>query len=53
MKKILFLLIAAMLVSCDKAFINGDLDGMWHLESVASPEPPTATTIPCCPRSRP
>lgn len=38
MKKILFLLIAAMLVSCDKAFINGDLDGMWHLESVASPE---------------
>lgn len=36
MKKILFLfsIILLTLSSCDKAFVNGDLDGMWRLERV-------------------
>ena len=39
MKKILYILIAvAFATSCDKVYINGDLDGMWHLESVTYPD---------------
>lgn len=40
MKKILPLLIITILVvtSCDKAFENGDLDGMWRLLKVDSEE---------------
>lgn len=36
MKKILliFSIILLTLSSCDKAFVNGDLDGMWRLERV-------------------
>lgn len=38
MKKILCLLftMATIIAACDKAFINGDLDGMWQLRSVES-----------------
>ena len=35
MKKILYILIAvAFATSCDKVYINGDLDGMWKLQQV-------------------
>ncbi len=36
MRKILFLfsIILLTLSSCDKAFVNGDLDGMWRLEKI-------------------
>ena len=39
MKKAIFTLLATMvLASCDKVYINGDLDGMWRLESVLYPD---------------
>ena len=39
MKKGLFILIAAtLLAACDKVYINGELDGMWRLESVTYPD---------------
>jgi hypothetical protein len=35
MKKTILILVTAMaFVACDKVYINGDLDGMWKLESV-------------------
>ena len=39
MKKILYiLLVTSTLIACDKVYINGDLDGMWKLKSVAYPD---------------
>lgn len=33
-KIVLFFIILLSLSACDKAFVNGDLDGMWRLERV-------------------
>mgnify|MGYP003295593045 FL=1 len=33
-KILLFFIILLSLSACDKAFVNGDLDGMWRLEKV-------------------
>lgn len=39
MKKTILILVTAMaFVACDKVYINGDLDGMWKLESVVYPD---------------
>lgn len=34
MKKILYIIIPLMLLSCEKIFVNGELDGMWKLEII-------------------
>lgn len=34
MKKLLYICLLLMALSCEKIFINGDLDGMWRLQSV-------------------
>lgn len=37
MKKIAIIFLTTLLcAACDRVYINGDLDGMWRLESVAS-----------------
>ena len=36
LKKILYISLLLLLFSCEKIFINGNLDGMWRLESVDS-----------------
>ena len=40
MKRILFILsvMAVVLASCDRVYINGDLDGMWQLQKVELPD---------------
>ena len=39
MKKVLYILSAmALLTSCDRVYINGELDGMWRLETVVYPD---------------
>lgn len=39
MKKAILILVATLALSaCDKVYINGDLDGMWRLESVVYPD---------------
>lgn len=39
MKKAILILVATLTLSaCDKVYINGDLDGMWRLESVVYPD---------------
>ena len=39
MKKAILILVATLALSaCDKVYINGDLDGMWRLESVVHPD---------------
>lgn len=39
MKKAILILVATFALSaCDKVYINGDLDGMWRLESVVYPD---------------
>lgn len=40
MKRILFILSAmtVALASCDRVYINGDLDGMWQLQKVELPD---------------
>lgn len=34
LKKILYVCLLLLAMSCEKIFINGDLDGMWRLQSV-------------------
>lgn len=34
LKKILYICLILLTLSCERIFINGDLDGMWRLESV-------------------
>ena len=34
LKKILYVCLLILTISCEKIFINGDLDGMWRLQSV-------------------
>ena len=36
MKKILYVCLVLVLCSCERIFINGDLDGMWRLQRVES-----------------
>lgn len=44
MKKAILILVATLALSaCDKVYINGDLDGMWRLESVVYPD---STSMP-------
>lgn len=39
MKRFLFITAALLLLfSCDKVYINGDLDGMWRLVEVSGPD---------------
>ena len=39
MKKAILILVTTLALSaCDKVYINGDLDGMWRLESVVYPD---------------
>lgn len=33
-KKILYIILPFLLLSCEKIYINGDLDGMWRLERI-------------------
>ena len=34
LKKILYICLLLLAMSCEKIFINGDLDGMWRLQSI-------------------
>lgn len=34
LKKLLYICLLFLVMSCEKIFINGDLDGMWRLQSV-------------------
>lgn len=34
LKKLLYICLSLLVLSCEKIFINGDLDGMWRLQSV-------------------
>ena len=44
MRRIVFTLLTTVaLAACDKVYINGDLDGMWRLESVLYPD---STALP-------
>ena len=36
LKKIIYICLVLMMLSCERIFINGDLDGMWRLECVES-----------------
>lgn len=44
MKKLILIFLSTVtLFACDKVYINGDLDGMWHLQSVSCED---STIIP-------
>lgn len=38
MKKILYLCLLLLCISCERIFINDELDGMWRLQRVESPD---------------
>ena len=38
LRKILYICLILLTVSCERIFINGDLDGMWRLERVETAE---------------
>ncbi len=37
-KRILYIILPLMFLSCEKIFINGDLDGLWKLQKIETEE---------------
>ena len=38
LRKIIYIFLLLLTVSCERIFINGDLDGMWRLERFETPD---------------